>query len=118
MSVRKSLVTMLMGAVILTAGIFSTVEAYSVQVRNRSDYTIFKIFTSPCSLDRWGSDLLGESGTLAPYRNFTITQVNHGCWDFRVVDEEGDDSCIWRVRVDENKYWNFTNSDYRRSCNR
>ncbi len=60
----------------------------TVVIRNVSRETIYYVYMSPSSDSNWGPDLLGSS-TLAVGQSLTLSNINGGVWDLRVVDGSG-----------------------------
>ncbi len=61
---------------------------------NQSNWAIHELYFSPTDEADWGPDQLGRR-TIETGGRFTLTGVECGTWDVRVVDEDGD-VCIIR----------------------
>ena len=57
-----------------------------LQIQNLSNETVYYIYMSPASQSTWGPDLLGNQ-VLQQGQAFTISNIQAGVWDLRVVDQ-------------------------------
>ncbi len=60
----------------------------TMQIINSSNETIYYVYMSPVSQSTWGPDLLG-SRVLQQGQMFTLSNLQPGQWDLRVVDASG-----------------------------
>lgn len=60
----------------------------TLAIRNVSNESVMYIYMSPCSQTTWGPDLLG-SNVLPRGSQFTLSNIQPGCWDLRCVDASG-----------------------------
>lgn len=58
----------------------------TVRIENASNETVYYIYMSPTSQSTWGPDLLG-SNVLNVGQAFTLSNIQPGVWDIRVVDQ-------------------------------
>ena len=86
----------------------------SINIVNRTGYTIYLIYMSPSENDEWGDDLLGED-ILENGESFTcrllqpLSQVK--VYDIAVKDEDGDTYIKWEVTLTNNARIEFTIDD-------
>lgn len=67
-------------------------ELYDLYIENESEIDVYEVYVSPPSASSWGSDRLGND-VLAPGDSKTITGLECGDYDFKIVDEN-DDECF------------------------
>src|SRR5437667_11906529 len=82
---------------------------YSLTLVNTSGYTIDEIYLSSSELDVWGQDLLGNR-TLPSGSRFTITDIEPGEYDVKLVDQDGDSCKMRRQNVFRNLSWGVSES--------
>lgn len=61
------------------------VGAATIEIDNISNETIYYVYMSPTQQSTWGPDLLG-SNVLQRGQRFTLSNIQPGTWDLRVVD--------------------------------
>lgn len=66
--------------------------AATIKIENRSSWEIHEIYFAPTSQEEWGDDHLGKQ-VLKTGMTLSLTGVNPGKWDVRLVDEDNDE-CI------------------------
>lgn len=84
--------------------------AAEVKVSNESSWDITEVYFAPSSQDNWGEDVLG-SQILKSGMVLTLSDVSHGTWDVRLVDEDGDVCVVEDVRIKSSDVWRVTDED-------
>ncbi len=79
------------GASLLLMQVVPAVAA-TIKIENKSSWEIHEIYFAPNSQEDWGDDHLGKQ-VLKPGMTLSLTGVNPGKWDVRLVDEDADE-CI------------------------
>ncbi|HET8897637.1 MAG TPA: hypothetical protein VFN09_02475 [Rhodanobacteraceae bacterium] len=77
---------------------------------NQSSWDIHEVYLSPASQSTWGEDFLGDD-ILAHGDELTITDVEEGKWDVKVVDEDGDECVIEDVYLNSDDKWVIKDKD-------
>lgn len=86
-------------------------EKGSVKIINQSKWEIHHIYFGSTSERTWGDDYLGEE-VLSKGDSLTLTGVECGDYDIKVVDEDGDECIIEEVSLcGEDAYWKITDKD-------
>ncbi|MFT0533700.1 hypothetical protein ACMHYJ_12870 [Castellaniella hirudinis] len=85
-------------------------QAAQVKFINQSSWEIHEIYFSPASQKSWGEDHLGED-ILEKGDSLTLSGVDNGVWDVRVVDEDGDECIIEDVSIDGSDSWTIRDAD-------
>ena len=86
----------------------------TINIVNKTGYTIFYIYLSPVSSDSWGLDRLG-SGVLINNNSFSISSLPLNVtnrYDIRIVDEDNDSYTKRNVLLSPNQNIEFTINDY------
>ncbi|MCA1636125.1 MAG: hypothetical protein LC785_16145 [Acidobacteria bacterium] len=89
-------------------------EKVTYTIVNQSRWVIRNLYISSSSVSEWGSDRLGPS-VLASTQNFTVSGIETGAYDIRMVDQDGDECRRMRVLVDKNTTW-IINSEVLLAC--
>ena len=76
--------------------------ANDVTLQNDTDWDIHELYFSPTKADDWGDDQLGEK-TIPSGTSFELTGIPTGKYDIRIVDEEGDECIVPKVRIIESE---------------
>ena len=81
----------------------------SINIVNKTGYTIYYIYLSPSDSDRWGADRLG-SNVLRNGNSFTVSSLslNNNLYDIRLIDEDDDTYTLRNVRLNPNQTIEFT----------
>ena len=66
--------------------------AATIQIQNQSSWDIHEIYFAPSSHDDWGDDHLGKQ-VLKAGMTLSLSNVEPGLWDVRLVDED-EDECV------------------------
>lgn len=83
----------------------------TVKIINQSKWEIHQIYFASTSDRVWGDDYLGED-VLAKGDSLTLTDIECGDYDIKVVDEDGDECIIEEVSLcGEDAYWKITDKD-------
>ena len=86
-------------------------EKGTVKIVNQSKWEIHHIYFGSTSERTWGDDYLGED-VLAKGDSLTLTDIECGDYDIKVVDEDGDECIIEEVSLcGEDAYWKITDKD-------
>ena len=82
----------------------------TIQIVNQSGWELHEIYFSPTSQENWGDDHLGDQ-VLEQGDSLTLTGVESGRWDIRLVDEDGDECTLEDVHITESEQWVVTEDD-------
>lgn len=82
----------------------------TIQIVNQSGWELHEIYFSPTSQENWGDDHLGDQ-VLEQGDSLTLTGVESGRWDIRLVDEDGDECTLEDVHITESEQWVITEDD-------
>ena len=66
--------------------------AATIKIENKSSWEIHEIYFAPSSQEDWGDDHLGKQ-VLKTGMTLSLTSVNPGKWNVRLIDEDADE-CI------------------------
>lgn len=74
--------------------LMSTVPAVAatIQIQNQSSWDIHEVYFAPTSQHDWGDDHLGKQ-VLKAGMTLSLSDVEPGLWDVRLVDED-EDECV------------------------
>ncbi|HET9047467.1 MAG TPA: hypothetical protein VFN29_00675 [Chiayiivirga sp.] len=102
--------------VIFAAVAMAAMPAFAGEVVfvNQSSWNIHEIYFSPASQSNWGEDHLGKD-ILEKGDSLTLTDVEEGTWDVRVVDEDGDECVLEDVEINGSDKW-VINDDSLLAC--
>ena len=80
-------------------------DGVSVVFKNKSSLTITNLYLSPAKEAHWGADQLGdgESDTISPNEEFTLSEIKPNIYYIKLVDEDEDDSVVSGVKIRENE---------------
>ena len=76
------------------------VSASDVKVKlvNKSKFAIHQMYVSSTKENQWGPDQLGDK-TIDNGESFELTGIPVGKYDFKLVDEDGDECVVSAVKV-------------------
>jgi len=95
------------GALMLAAVVsISTFAAAQNATFNRSTDRINHMYVSSTSNNYWGSDRLGFDTLYPNYRSDLA--LNPGCYDVKLVDQDGDSCIIRNLNVSYGETWTIT----------
>lgn len=83
----------------------------TLKVVNKSTKTIYHLYLSDASSDEWGDDQFGdnEDDTVAPGGSFTLTDIEPGKYDVKLVTKSGAECEVDDVEFDADYVWTVTN---------
>jgi hypothetical protein len=110
-------ITCLLLAAAATAIAVAPSYAYDWTIENSSAWDIHRVYISPCGNQYWGQDRLGERAIMRTGDEYVLRNVGGGCYDVKLVDEDGDTCVINNVRINGNESWEITNQNLLR-CQR
>ncbi|MBV9992807.1 MAG: hypothetical protein JOZ72_16125 [Alphaproteobacteria bacterium] len=86
-------------------------SAESLQVANDSSRTIMHLFLSDADDNDWGPDQLGDGAddTVMPGESFTLTNIEQGRYDIKLVTKSGAECEVNDVVFDSSYEWTITN---------
>ena len=67
-------------------------DKVSVTIVNNSSFEFHNMYLSPTSTNQWGPDQL-EDKVIGAGESFTLNNIPQGDFDFKLIDEDGDE-CI------------------------
>jgi V8-like Glu-specific endopeptidase len=87
-------------------------EQSSVRIVNKTGYTVYYVYVSPTSTDKWEEDILGDdvlpNGQSVTVR-YPLNSTNR--YDIRLEDSDGDTYTKWNILITPNGTVEFTMSD-------
>lgn len=82
-----------------------------VEIVNRSDWDIHRLYLSPVDDEEWGPDQLGDH-IIASGERFTLQGIPCDDYDVQLIDEDGDACVVGGVSLcGERDRWVISNSD-------
>lgn len=84
--------------------------AANVEFVNKTSWEIHEVYFSPASQQSWGDDHLGND-VLENGDSLTLSGVDRGDWDVKLVDEDGDKCVLEDVTIDGSDRWVITDKD-------
>lgn len=72
--------------------------AHDVTLQNDTDWDIHELYFSPTKAEDWGDDQLGKK-TIPSGTSFKLTGIPTGKYDVKIVDDEGDECVVEKVRI-------------------
>jgi hypothetical protein len=112
----KRLQSVLLIALIAFAGTALPVHAAkkkkaSIKIINSSKWEIHHLYLSSSDDDHWGEDQLGKD-VLEKGDSITLTDIDCGDYDIKVVDEDGDECVIEDESLcGDATYWKITDKE-------
>lgn len=96
----------------LSLGLMSTACAHELDIVNRSKTTVHHLYLSDSKDAEWGPDQFGNGNkdVVEPGETFTLTDIEPGRYDVKVVAADGTECVIENVRIAESKEWVITES--------
>jgi hypothetical protein len=95
---------------LLVAGLVAVAAAGTVTITNGTGgYDIYNVYISPSSADEWGDDWLGSE--IMYDGDSWEFDVRNGTWDFRLIDEDGDEYILYGVPIQGEFSWYVTLDD-------
>jgi hypothetical protein len=93
-------------------GTVSTANAKPVDVDfiNKSQWTIEEMYLSPTHEDKWGPDQLGEK-LIKPGESFKLTGIPENKYDFKLIDEDGDECIVANLKVAQDSTLKITDEN-------
>ena len=97
-------------ALSMAAAVFSISPAFAYDwgITNSSKWAIHEVYISSCGNRYWGQDRLGSSAIMHNGDRYVLNNVNGGCYDVKLVDEDGDVCVINRVNISDDMEWEVT----------
>ena len=90
---------------------FAAKKSATVKIINQSRWEIHQIYFSSSDDRSWGDDYL-EDDVLAKGDSLTLSDIECGVYDIKVVDEDGDECVIEEVELcGDDAYWKITDKD-------
>jgi hypothetical protein len=75
---------------------------------NKSSYTFARLYLSPSTRRRWGTDQLGRR-VVRPGQSFTLHGIPCGLYDIKLVDEDGDTCVVAEIPMcRDHTHWEVT----------
>ena len=106
----RTVACLLLGAAGLALSVTSAL-AYDWTISNASNWAIHEVYISPCGNRYWGQDRLGSSAIMRSGDSYVLHNVGGGCYDVKLVDEDGDVCVINRVNIGGDEEWEVTNQN-------
>jgi hypothetical protein len=105
MNFKKIALSALIAAMVPTVAL-----ANEVVFVNKTSWNIEQIYFSPANSKKWGEDYLDDE-ILSKGDSLTLTGVEKGKWDVRLVDEDGDECIVEGVMIKTSDRWVITDKD-------
>ena len=85
-------------------------RALDLEVSNESKTTIHHIYMSAVGEQKWGDDQLGDGDedTIDPGDTYTLSDIEPGKYDLKLVASDGTVCVIGNVRFGTDKVWTVT----------
>lgn len=95
---------------LLSFGVASIASAHDLEIVNKSKTEIHHLYLSSVNDNDWGPDQLGDKSndTVDPGESFTLTGIERGHFDVKVVAEDGTECVVENVTFNEGKEWVIT----------
>ena len=103
----RAITCLLLGAAAAALSVSSAL-AYDWTISNSSKWAIHEVYISSCGDRYWGQDRLGSSSIMHAGDSYVLSNVGGGCYDVKLVDEDGDVCVINKVRINGNESWDVT----------
>jgi hypothetical protein len=80
-------------------------DGISVKFKNNSSLTITNLYLTPANESQWGPDQLGDgdTDTIEPGSEFTLSKIAPSVYDIKLVDEDGDDCVAGGIKLSESE---------------
>ncbi len=100
----------LIAASLLSLALMSVASAHDLEVVNKSKTEIHHLYLSAANEKDWGPDQLGDKNndTVDPGATFTLTGIERGHFDVKIVAEDGTECEVDDVSFNEGKEWVIT----------
>jgi hypothetical protein len=80
----------------------------TIKVVNQSKWEIHHLYLSASDEENWGPDQLGDE-TIGTGESFTLTHIDCGDYDIKLVDEDGDECVVEEVNLcGDSTVWKIT----------
>lgn len=81
--------------------------ALSLTLQNKSKWEIHELYFSDADEDEWGPDQLGDD-VIETGDSFTLTKIDRGSYDVKIVDEDGDSCVVTDVDFTSSEHFEIT----------
>jgi hypothetical protein len=85
-------------------------DKVSVTIVNKSSFEFHNMYLSPTSTNEWGPDQLGDN-VINPGESFTLKDIPVNAYDFKMIDEDGDDCIASGVKLNASETVEFDDAD-------
>ncbi|MFM1846837.1 MAG: hypothetical protein RL417_311 [Pseudomonadota bacterium] len=85
-------------------------DKVSVTIVNKSSFEFHNMYLSPTSTNEWGPDQLGDN-VINPGESFTLNDIPVNAYDFKMIDEDGDDCIASDVKLNASETVEFDDAD-------
>lgn len=102
---KRTIVCVLLAMASVTAA-----QALTLKVVNKSKTAIHHLYLNDSSENDWGPDQLGDktSDTIEPGDSFTLTNIDAGDYDVKLVTDDDTECEIDEVDFKSSKTWTIT----------
>ena len=85
-------------------------RALDLELENRSKTSIQHLYLSAVGEKKWGDDQLGDGSddTVDPGDSYTLSEIEPGRYDLKLVAGDGTECVIPNVRFGDDKVWTVT----------
>ena len=96
--------------IVLSFALLPSAQAHDLDVVNKSKTAIHHLFLSSAKDSEWGPDQLGDKGSdvVSPGETFTLTGIERGRFDVKLVAEDETECVIENANFNEGKVWTIT----------
>ena len=106
---RKVQITALILLAAFTIPAAAAKKRATIKVVNQSKWEIHHLYLSSTTDKHWGPDQLGDEVIQAKGGAFTLTKIDCGDYDIKVVDEDGDECVVEAVNLcGDDTVWKIT----------
>ena len=86
-------------------------EGVSITLKNSSKWEIHELYLSGTKEKEWGPEQLGKNQVIETGSTFTLTNIDAGKYDLKLVDEDGDECIIEDIKMASDKEAEITDKD-------
>ena len=86
-------------------------EGVSITLKNSSKWDIHELYLSGTKDKEWGPEQLGKNQVIETGSTFTLTNIDAGKYDLKLVDEDGDECVIEDIKMASDKEAEITDKD-------
>jgi hypothetical protein len=109
-NVRNNLGKIAFGCALLCSA-NALAEGVSITFKNSSKWEIHHLFLSTTKEKEWGPEQLGKDQVIGTGDTFTLTDIDPGKYDMKLVDEDEDECILTGVKLASDQAVEITDKD-------